>query len=90
MSDLISRQAALDCCRSEWEEEVAERLKALPPVKLQPKIGRCKDCKWWKDSDGSYRRGGGAESPCPINRKTVYEGNGYCYMFEPQERSNTE
>ena len=45
----------------------------------------CKDCKWWKDSDGEFRRGVGAESKCPINRQKVFEGNGYCYMFEPQE-----
>ena len=46
---------------------------------------RCKECKWWKDSDGEYRRGCGAESHCPINRKEVFEGNGYCFLFEPQE-----
>ena len=49
------------------------------------KIGYCRDCKWWKDSDGAFRRGIGAESKCPINCKKVYEGNGYCFMFEPQE-----
>ena len=49
------------------------------------KIGHCKDCKWWKDSDGAYRRGVRAESQCPINRREVFEGNGYCYLFEPQE-----
>ena len=53
----------------------------------QEQVGHCKDCKWWKDSDGAFRRGIGAESQCPINREEVYEGNGYCYMFEPQERS---
>ena len=51
----------------------------------QSKTGHCKDCKWWKDSDGAYRRGIGAESKCPINRREVFEGNGYCYMYEPQE-----
>lgn len=51
----------------------------------EPKTGRCKDCKWWKDSDGVFRRGIGAESQCPMNRIEVYEGNGYCYMFEQQE-----
>ena len=57
----------------------------LPPIVPQPKTGHCKDCKWWKDSDGVYRRGVRAESKCPINRKEVFEGNGYCYMYEPQE-----
>jgi len=66
--------------------EVQDALEALPSVNPQePKTGYCKDCKWWKDSDGVYRRGIGAESQCPMNRIEVIEGNGYCYMFEPQE-----
>ena len=58
--------------------------------KFEPKTGRCKDCKWWKDSDGVFRRGIGAESQCPINTLVVQEGDGYCYMFEPQERKDKE
>lgn len=54
----------------------------LETLEQEPK---CKDCKWWKDSDGEYRRGCGAESQCPINRKEVFEGNGYCFLFKPQE-----
>lgn len=42
----------------------------------------CKDCKHWKDSDGVYRRGIGAESKCPINSKEVFEGNFYCPIGE--------
>lgn len=38
-----------------------------------PQTPKCKDCKWWKDSDGKYRRGCGAESKCPINRREVFE-----------------
>lgn len=53
----------------------------------EPKTGHCKDCKWWKDKDGVFRRGIDAESKCPINRIEVYEGNGYCFLYEPQERS---
>lgn len=59
-------------------------------IKALEQTGHCKECKWWKDSDGVFRRGIGAESQCPINRKEVYEGNGYCYMFEPQERKEEE
>ena len=55
----------------------------LELLEQEPKTGYCKDCKWWKDNDGVYRRGIEAESQCPINRKEVFEGNGYCYMFEP-------
>lgn len=65
---------------------VTEFVEDLPSV--SPQEPRCKDCKWWKDSDGEYRRGCGAESQCPINRREVFEGNGYCYMFEPQEGRN--
>ena len=62
---------------------------AIKALEQEPKTGHCRDCKWWKDSDGAYRRGVGAESQCPINRKEVYEGNGYCYMFELQESEET-
>lgn len=83
--DCISRQAVLDLVNSDWKYEGLETdVASLPSVNPQ-KIGHCKDCKWWKDSDGAYRRGIGAESQCPMNRKEVYEGNGYCYMFKPQE-----
>ena len=44
----------------------------------------CKECAYWKDSDGKYRRGIEAESKCPINTHTVYCGEGYCYMFSPK------
>lgn len=45
----------------------------------------CRDCKHWKDSDGVYRRGVNAESSCPINTKSVYEGNGFCYFAERKD-----
>ena len=58
---------------------------SLPEHSVVPKQKLCKDCKWWKDSDGIYRRGIEAESQCPINRKEVFEGNGYCFLFEPKK-----
>ena len=98
--DYISRQQAINKMQELEDEDIKaygceipegfdgkraiESLKALSPS-IQPKIGQCKDCKHWKDSDGVYRRGIGAESQCPINGKKVFEGNGYCYMFEPKE-----
>jgi len=66
-----------------WLQKACMRLAELPSV--TPQEPRCKNCKWWKDSDGEYRRGCGAESKCPINRREVFEGNGYCYLYEPQE-----
>ena len=68
-----------------------QAIKELPSITPQePKTWHCKDCKWWKDSDGVYRRGVGAESQCPINRREVFEGNGYCYLYEPQESEDKE
>lgn len=93
----ISRQAVIDVIEkwlkcsgyNEAERHIMRAAQSVlydsPSVTPQPKIGHCKDCKWWKDSDGAYRRGIDAESKCPMNRIEVYEGNGYCFMFEPQE-----
>lgn len=83
--DCISRDDVWDVMQELWgtSGELMDRLMALPSVTLQEP--KCKDCKWWKDSDGEYRRGVGAESQCPINRKEVFEGNGYCFLYEPQE-----
>jgi len=66
-----------------WYEH-DELIKCFEDLGLFEQEPRCKDCKWWKDSDGKYRRGCRAESHCPINRREVYEGNGYCYMFLPK------
>ncbi len=68
---------------SESEKEFYREIRKA----LEPKTGYCKDCKWWKDSDGTYRRDVRAESKCPINTKTVYLGDGYCYKFEPKVES---
>lgn len=54
-------------------------------VSKEPNIRHCKDCKWWRDSDGVYRRGVHAESKCPINTKVVLDGEGYCYLFNKNE-----
>lgn len=83
----ISRQSVLELL-SNYDLSMGQIVKGiydLQPVTPQPKIGYCRDCKWWKDSDGVYRRDCFTESQCPMNRKEVYEGNGYCYMFKPQE-----
>ena len=63
--------------------QVQTELMMLPSA--QPEIIRCKDCKYWKDSDGVYRRGFDAESKCPLNLKEVYEGTFYCGMAERRE-----
>jgi hypothetical protein len=58
-------------------------IKQLSPI--QPEIIRCKDCKHWKDSDGVFRRGTGAESKCPLNLHQVYEGTFFCGLAERRE-----
>ena len=65
--DAISRQAAIvqlshnkngdDDCDVIIQNDI-ETIKALPPATPQPatpqqKVGRCKDCKWWKKSQRS-------------------------------------
>ena len=92
IGDLISRQDAIDaftCKGSVFTyganecKTIVSRIMALPSA--QPEIIRCKDCKYWKDSDGVYRRGFDAESKCPLNLKEVYEGTFYCGMAERRE-----
>ena len=91
--DAISRQAVLDLTKA-YNNSFADvfkthnagdyfisKVKALPPVHVVPKTGHCRDCKWWKDSDGVYRRGIKAESSCPFNTKEIYDGDACCYRF---------
>lgn len=103
MNDTIYRQAAIDALgeapkfkigllkkyaegrNDQWFDDVAALVK-LPSA--QPEIVRCKECKYWKDSDGVYRRGFDAESKCPLNLKKVYEGTFYCGMAERRTDEN--
>ena len=88
--DAISRQAVLDMMQMRISgKELYKAVYELPLVN-PTKTGRCEDCKWWRDSDGTYCRGSHAESQCPMNRIEVFEGNGYCYMFEPQESEDQD
>lgn len=77
--DEYYQRTSIQDCRDCFIEDVLIHLPSMTPQKP-----RCKECKWWKDSDGKYRRGLGAESRCPINSHAVYCGDGYCYMFSPK------
>lgn len=77
---LAGTKACENCHNNGTALIFTERKSDLPPT--QPEIIRCKDCKYWKDSDGVYRRGFDAESKCPLNLKEVYEGTFYCGMAE--------
>ena len=88
--DCVSRQAVLDMATTIQTDDYSgneildvvevDDIKALSPV--IPIHGICKDCKNWKDSDGAYRRGIWAESKCPVNNSSVFEGTFYCADFE--------
>ena len=83
VDDCVSReQAKLDVIPNSLytSEQVIALLDNLPPVTYTNST--CKDCKRWKDSDGVYRRGIGAESKCPINNSRILEGTFYCADFE--------
>lgn len=80
----------LNCASNKWWNSPYKGGEQKGIEKLLIAQKKCKDCKWWKDSDGTYRRGVKAESKCPINTVSVANGWGYCYMFEPQERSDKE
>ena len=86
--DELARAISDERCymsRGRSTSSIMQDILDLSSVNPKPKTGHCKDCKWWKDSDGVYRRGVRAESKCPINNVSVNHGLGYCYMFEPQE-----
>ena len=88
--DCVSRQAVIDMATTIQTDDYSgneilevidvDDVKTLPPV--TPIHGTCKDCKNWKDSDGAYRRGLWAESKCPVNNSSVFEGTFYCADFE--------
>ena len=83
MSDLISRQAAIDAVleldashRVSWKDAVIDTIDALPPA--QPEIIRCKDCEEWEPSMVVHGRGVCAEWSDENRRIRLTEGNDYC------------
>ena len=88
--DAVNRQEVIKLLRMRnGNEYIVKMIKQLPSVlpKVDKSIIYCRDCKWWKESDGTYRRGVRAESKCHMNTKVIYEGNGYCYLAEPKMES---
>ena len=98
--NISDRQTVIHCLKAMIDEELCEECPlygttgtdhceedcvrlAIKALEQEPK--HCTECKWWKDKDGVYRRGISAESKCPINRREVMEGRGYCFLFAPQE-----
>lgn len=77
----LAREDGGACQLADVRTSDKERPKDCPLTE----IVTCKNCKHWKDSDGVYRRGIGAESKCPINIKEVFEGKFYCGKGERRE-----
>ena len=84
MSDLISRQAAID---TTWEDpsytdplnvlsEVRDRIKALPAA--QPEIIRCKDCIYYRQEIDM------CDEPYSTAHNVVHEDD-YCSKAERKE-----
>lgn len=87
--DCISRQDAIKICEERGHDNSAYYISILPPVTPQPKMGRCKNCKYFEyDSlakvdgvtlivahENCIKWGGGCKT----------SEDGYCFMFEPKE-----
>ena len=101
MTDLVERQAVLDILKDKWDlylyaddamQASIDKIKALPSSAERTRY--CKDCKYFEyDSvakvDGiplivaheiCSRWGNGCKT----------KEDGYCFLFEPQERSDKE
>lgn len=86
MKDLIERQAAIDAIVAwtvedrpdvEMPTDLIDRIKELPSA--QPKIVRCKDCKYWDTDYGLY----GFCGRHGWHFSTYREG--YCYMADRRQ-----
>ncbi len=92
-SDAISRQAVLEALTKTSGirgDVLKEALYDLPPVRPQPKTGHCKDCKYF-EHDSVAKVDGipliGAHEICnKWGDGCKTKENGYCFLFEPQER----
>ena len=105
-NNLVSRQAVLDGlasiakakAKSDAQKSLMGRVmffvEKLPPVTPQPKMGHCKDCKYFEYDSVAEVHG----IPLIIAHeicKRWSDGcktseDGYCFLFEPQEGSDKE
>jgi hypothetical protein len=94
-TDAISRQAVLDEMykrRADGDAITAGFIKNLPPVTPQPKMKRCKDCRYfeydsWANVDGIPLIV--AHEICSKwGERCKTREDGYCFLFEPQERES--
>ena len=84
MSDLISRQAAIDACHNyedgkdayAYGDVVEKRLKTLPSA--QPER-TCVNCGRTANNGGWYADGG---TRCPIEEHYALPKDGFCHLWE--------
>ena len=91
MSDLISRQAAIDAIRASTskytgfmememytDDDAVEAIEALPSA--QPEIIRCNSCKHWTQITGEMK--GFGLGRCDFHDADLVTCNGFCYWAE--------
>jgi hypothetical protein len=90
MSDLISRQAAIDTAKDWYDGLICgsfsgleKRLKAVPSA--QPEQRTCVNCGRTVNNGGWYADGG---TRCPIEEHYALPKDGYCHLWE--ERNVTD
>lgn len=105
--DCISRQAVLEnainvpIAKIVTEDKVicrkvifADDIEKLPPVTPQPKMGRCKDCKYF-EYDSLAKVNGiklifAHEICSKWGNGCKTSEDGYCFLFEPQESEDAK
>ena len=102
MTDLISRQAAIDVIdavfpvdpmKSEYAQGIAcgaalakTYVEQLPSA--QPEIIRCNVCRHWHQTTGEMK--GFGLGDCDYLEKKLVTCNGYCYWAERKEDEQTD
>ena len=99
--DAVNRQVAINIvkdmrglARADVLSDAVKQLKELPLVTPQPKMGHCKDCKYFEYDSVAEVHG----IPLIIAHeicKRWSDGcktseDGYCFLFEPQESEDKE
>lgn len=96
MSDLISRQAAIDALRVAYWDKNIQSAKGDPCIvdamtdwairqikalpSAQPEIIRCNSCKYWTQSTGEMK--GYGLGRCDFHDADLVACNGFCYWAE--------
>lgn len=94
MSDLISRQAAIEALKAHEDYkgylhgDFEEILEALPSA--QPEVIRCKDCRWWDKYNEKHgycmaAKHGFMSSHWEISIYRTYDEDFFCADAEPKQ-----